>query len=113
MAANGALLATQVDAGGLALSAYAVADADGATVVVLVNKDRGKNADVTVDLGAEYTRATLTGASLDSPTGELLQGAAILMDGSGNPPAPTPAPVSGHTVSLNVGASSAVLLRAE
>jgi len=70
----------------------------------------------TVGLGAAYTRAALvapTGPSLDSPTGDLLQGAPISADGTWNPPAATAVAVNGPTVSLNVGASSAVLARAE
>ncbi|HTP27729.1 MAG TPA: glycoside hydrolase family 44 protein [Anaeromyxobacteraceae bacterium] len=116
MAASGTLLATQVDAGGLALSAYAVAASDGSTAVLLVNKDRSKNADMTVDLGAAYTRATLTpltGPSLDSPTGELLQGAPISADGSWNPTATATVSVRGHLVAFAVPASSAALVRAE
>jgi hypothetical protein len=116
MAANGGLLETQVTSGGLAVSAYAVAATDGSTAVVLLNKDRTTTANVTVGLGATYTHASLTvltGPSLDSPTGELLQGAPIAADGSWSPPTPPTIPVNGSTLTLTVGASSAVLVRGQ
>ena len=115
MVANGALLTTQVESGTLALSAYAVAEKDGSTSVVLVNKDRTRSGSVTLNLGASFTSFTvtaLTGPSLDSATGELLEGAPIAVDGSFSPPAPAEVAMSGSTLEVLVAPASAVLLRA-
>jgi hypothetical protein len=114
-AADGALLTAQAASGDLPLSAWAVARPDGATALVLVNRDRSRDADVTADLGTAATSATvtrLTGTSLDDPTGQLLQGATIGADGSFAPAAPPEVPVAGRVVRLTVPAGSAALVLA-
>lgn len=112
-AGPGSLLTTTVTANGVAISAYAVAADSGATNLVLVNKDRTQTASVSVDLGASATSATLTtlsGPSLDSPTGTLLNGAPIAADGSWAPGSAPTQSVSGATLKLSVAPASAVLV---
>jgi hypothetical protein len=114
MAAPGRILPAIVDAGSLALSAYAVAVDDGSTVLVLVNKDRTQSAQVTAALGTAASSATLTlltGPSLDSPTGTMLDGATIGADGSWKGQAPTTLSLQGSTLTLAVAPASAVLAR--
>jgi hypothetical protein len=113
-AAPGNLLTTAVTANGLALSAYAVAADDGSTVLLLVNKDRTHAAAITASLGSAATSATLTvltGTSLDSPKGTLLNGAAIGTDGSWAPVTTPSVAVAGSTLTLTVSPASAVLAR--
>jgi hypothetical protein len=84
--------------------------------VVLVNKDRTTSVNVTVNLGATFTRATLTpltGPSLDSTTGEMLGGAPVWADGTWSPPAPATVPTSGAKLALTVTASSAMLVQVQ
>ena len=112
LAGPGNLLGTTVTAGGLSFSAYAVAADAGGTTLVLVNKDPGQAAQVTVDLGTSATSAVLTvltGAGLNSPTGTLLNGAPLAADGSWTPGASASGTVSGSTLTLSVAPASAVL----
>ena len=114
MAAPGRVLPTTVSAGTIAFSAYAVAADDGSTVLVLVNKDRTQTANVTAGLGASATSASLTvlsGTSLDSPTGTLLNGAAIGTDGSWSPQPSVTASVVNSSLTLTVPPATAVLAR--
>ena len=100
--------------GSLAFSAYAVAADDGSTVLVLVNKDRTLAAQVTTTLATSATTATLTrltGPSLDSPAGALLNGAPIGADGTWAGQTPEKISVQGHTLTLSLAPASAVLAR--
>ncbi len=58
MVGTGNLVETTAKAGSLSFSVYAVAQADGSTSVVLVNKDATSAVQATVDLGANVTSAT-------------------------------------------------------
>ncbi|WLT31901.1 hypothetical protein [Geothrix sp. PMB-07] len=112
-AGPGALLPATVAANGLAVSAYAVAADSGSTNLVIVNKDRTQAASVTASLGASASTASLTtlsGPSLDSPTGILLNGAPIGADGSWAPASTSSQPVTGTTLKLLVAPASAVLV---
>ena len=114
MAAPGRVLPTTVSAGTLAFSAYAVAADDGSTVLVLVNKDRAQTATVTTGLGTTATSASLTvltGTSLDSPTGTLLNGAPIGADGSWSPQSSANVGVVNSSLTLTVPPATAVLAR--
>jgi hypothetical protein len=116
-AADGDLLSTSTStsSGDLPLSTWAVARSDGATALVLVNRDRTRSAEVSADLGVTISSATvtsLTGPSVDATTGQLLQGSPIAADGSFAPaPAPT-VTASGMVVRLTVAAGSAALVLA-
>lgn len=114
MAAPGRILTTMVSAGTLSFSAYAVAADDGTTALVLVNKDRAQTATVTTGLGVSATSANLTvltGTSLDSPTGTLLNGAAIGADGSWSPQPSVNVGVVNSSLILTVPPATAVLAR--
>jgi hypothetical protein len=112
MAATGRLIPTQVASGTLALTAYAVEGLDGSMAIFLVNKDRTRTATVKVQLGASFMAAALTpltGPSLDSPTGQLLQGSSIAADGTWNPVRPAVVTVSNSELVVTVGSASALL----
>jgi hypothetical protein len=115
MIGPGRLLTTTVVPGGLALSAYAVAMDAGGIGVVVVNRDPGRAAEVTLDLGAVAASADLTlltGAGLESAEGTVLNGAAILADGTWSPRKRAPVAVNGTTLVLTAAPASAVLARA-
>jgi hypothetical protein len=66
------------------LTAYATANADGTTAVVIVNKDEGTDADMRIVAKSGATHALvlrLTAPSLDSKAGVTLGGAATGADG--------------------------------
>jgi hypothetical protein len=115
LAGAGTLHTTTVQAGGLALTAYSVAHADGSTAVVLVNKDPTTTAQLSVDVGASVTSATavyLQGASLTAKTGVTVGGVAVSPSGAWSPNAPWTLPVAGHVLTVNVPQASAVLVQA-
>jgi hypothetical protein len=114
MVAHGNMLTVTVATGGLSFTAYAVAADDGSTVLVLVNKDRTQTAKVTASLGANASSVSLTvltGTSLESPTGTLLNGASIGADGSWTPLSTPTVAVNGATLTLSISPASAVLAR--
>jgi hypothetical protein len=113
MAARGGLVETTVSAGGLPFSAYAVAADDGSMAVVLVNRDRVRGAEVTLELGAPHREATitvLTGPSLESLGGARLLGAPIGADGAFAHAPPPALTVAGKTIVFQMDAASAALL---
>jgi len=113
MAANGNLLGTTVDASGLSFSTYAVQSSGGQLALLFVNKDATHTAQVTtVDLNMTATAATLTvltGPTLESTSGEELNGAAIGSDGSWAPQSSATQPVSNGVLRISVSPASAVL----
>jgi hypothetical protein len=115
-AAKGQLLGTSIQAAAsIPCSAYAVAVADGDTILVLVNKDPVNNAQVQVDLPGQPTVANLTlltGPSLAASTGQTLNGAAIAADGSWTPAAADPQALAGTSCTFYVPPASALLVRA-
>jgi hypothetical protein len=114
LAGEGDLLATTVAAGKLNVTAYAVANADGGTHIVLVNKDPNSVAHVAVSLGKPATGATellLTGAPLGATTGFTLGGATVGVDGTFKPKPAASLPVAGDALTVDVPAASAALLR--
>lgn len=115
LAGSGNVLTTSVDAS-VALSAYAVAAADGSTRIVLANADSAATAHATVDLGKNGSVASvtrLTGASLTATTGIALAGATITASGAWTP-GPLPSlQVTGSTLVIDVPPASAALINAQ
>jgi hypothetical protein len=121
MAGEGMLLAHELDAGGLNVSAYAVRSGDGGMRVVIVNKDAEQNLDMRLALPMGVRAGTLqvmtqrsagaTVASLAATSGVTIQGAAVAVDGGFEPGAAYDLTVSGAGMSCYVPALSAVLIR--
>jgi hypothetical protein len=112
-AAAGKLVAAKVSGAAKSLSAYAIAESDGTTAVILVNKDAGQLVVADLDFANTATRATVTelrGPSLNATDGVTLAGVAIAKDGSWAPPLPT-VEVSGGKATVGVPPGSAVLVR--
>jgi hypothetical protein len=112
---NGTLVATTTTPATSSLYAYAVAAAD-ATEVVLVNTSATVANNVAIQFNTNVSRAsfvTLTGPSLVSTTGPLLNGAAIAADGSWNPIVPPSLAVVSDVLQVPVPAGSAILVSAQ
>ena len=111
----GDMLPATVAAGGLNVSAYAIAPGDGSTNVVLVNKDASNGVNALVDIGAPVAAATgayLLAPALDATTDVTFSGASITPTGNWSPQVPYNLPVSGTVVMVDVPAAAAVLVRA-
>jgi len=114
-AAQGDLLAvTPGTADSVNCTAHAVVSGDGATQVVLINKDLTRNAFVTVSAGRRPSTATalrLTGPAVDSASGILLGGAGVDANGNWSPTAPVEnAAITDHGFTIRVPVVSAVLV---
>jgi hypothetical protein len=116
LAGTGTLYDAKVTVANVTLSGYAVGAADGSTSLVLVNKDRTRGVQATVDLGKSATRALVTrlaGPALESTSGVTLAGAPITPMGTWTP-GPLPVlPVAGSMLDIVVPAASAVLVHAQ
>jgi hypothetical protein len=120
LAGTGTLLTTQLTAGGLNATAYAVKSSTGATNLVLVNKDSTQNLAVTITLPQSATTATLlamtqssgagTTPSLSATTGVTIQTATVNPDGTFTPASPYTLTPSGTQLTCYVPALSAVLI---
>jgi hypothetical protein len=121
LAGTGSLLSTNITAGSLNVTAYAVQAASGSINLVIVNKDSAQNVEATVALPRSITSATLiemtqlttgaVGPSLTATSGVTIQGATINPDGSFAPaPAYTPEP-AGSQLTCYIPALSAILLQ--
>ncbi len=120
LAGTGTLLTTQITAGGLNATAYAVKSASGSTNLVLVNKDSTQNLAVTITLPQSASTATLlamtqsSGAgaapSLSATTGVTIQSATINPDGTFAPASPYTLTPSSTQLTCYVPALSAVLI---
>jgi hypothetical protein len=115
MAGNGNVLATTAKAGALNFTAYAIAQGDGSTNVVLNNKDAMSPVQAVVDVGASVSSAEvvyLLGPSLAATTGVTLAGGTVSGAGAYTPAAPFALPVSGKTVTVTLPPASAALVHA-
>jgi hypothetical protein len=118
-AGTGNVLATTASAGNVNFTAYAVAQADGSTNVVLVNKDPTSGVKASVDVGAAVSAAsaiTLQGPSppsLTATTGLTLAGAAISSTGAWTPNPPYALPATGNIVTVVVPPASAAVVHAQ
>jgi hypothetical protein len=84
LAGPGTLLETQLSAGTVDATAYAVRTASGGLNLVVVNKDTVQNLILTIDTNQNIQLATLqtmTGASLAATSGVTIQGATVNPDG--------------------------------
>jgi hypothetical protein len=85
LAGQGTLLETQLSAGTVDATAYAVRTASGGLNLVVVNKDTLQNLILTIETNQNIQLATLqtmTGASLAATSGVTIQGATVNPDGS-------------------------------
>lgn len=113
LAGQGKLLQTQISAGGLNATGYAVQSTGGGLNLVLVNKDSTQNLKVTIQLpqGANFaTLVAMTGPSLSATSGIMIQGASVNPDGSFSPAAAYALSANGSQLSCYVSALSAVLI---
>jgi hypothetical protein len=116
LAGNGNVLATTASAGSLNFSAHAIAQADGSTSVVLLNKDATQGISATVDVGRSVGSASaiyLQAASLDATSGVTLAGAGISAAGTWSPPPPYALSSSGNTFTVVVPPASVALVHAQ
>ncbi|MFM0737258.1 hypothetical protein PQQ51_08445 [Paraburkholderia xenovorans] len=123
---TGKLLNSNLTAKGIALSAYAVGVADGATYVIVNNKDTTYASNVTIAIGKTASQAQVTtlASSGANPTLQLenlgaysggsaitFGGQPIGLNGAWQGAAQQTVAVSGQSVTLNVAAASAALIR--
>jgi hypothetical protein len=121
LAGTGALLTTQLSAGSLNVTAYALQSASGSLSLVLVNKDAVQNLDLSIVLPQGMSTATLQqltqlSAGADTPSlaalsGITLQGATLASDGAFIPNAAYALTLNGTQLSCYVPALSAVLIQ--
>ncbi|NML31676.1 glycoside hydrolase family protein [Paraburkholderia antibiotica] len=124
--ANGQLLTTALSASGAAVSAFAVATSNGATYVVVNNKDTNRRADVTIALDAPSSRATVMtlASSADSAAAQLANpgiynggtaitfgGQPIALDGTWQGAPQQSSDVKDQRVAVQVAPASAALIR--
>ena len=114
MAGPGTLLETQLSAGGVDATAYAVRSASGDLNVMVVNKEPLENLTITIETNQRIQTATLqlmTGASLAATTGVTIQGATVNKDGSFAPASPDTLTPSGTQTTCIIPALSAALIQ--
>jgi hypothetical protein len=124
MAGAGTLLSTNLNAGSLNVSAYAMQNTTGGISLVLVNKDATQNLDLSIALPQAATSATLqlltqssgqqgsaASPSLSATTGVTIQGSTITPDGTFTPTAPYQLDITGRQLSCYVPALSAALIQ--
>ena len=121
LAGQGTLYTTQLSAGGLNATAYAVKTSSGGINLVVVNKDPAQNLQLTTTLPQSATTATLlemtqlssgaTAPSLSATDGVTIQSATVNNDGTFSPSTAYTLSVSGSQVKCYVPALSAVLIQ--
>jgi hypothetical protein len=121
LAGQGTLCATQLTAGSLNATAYAVKTASGGINLVVVNKDQNQNLKLTAQLPEAASSATLlemtqlssgaSGPDLTATEGVTIQGASVGTDGSFSPAAAYTLSVDGSQITCYVPALSAALIQ--
>jgi hypothetical protein len=121
LAGQGTLYTTQLSAGSLNVTAYAVKTASGGLNLVVVNKELSQNLEVTAQLPASASSANLvvmtqlssgaTAPNLSATSGVTIQGASANPDGSFSPSAPYTLEPDGSRLTCYVPALSAVLIQ--
>jgi hypothetical protein len=121
LAGQGSLLSTQVSAGGLNVTAYAVKSSSGGLNLIVNNKDLTNNLSLSIQLPQTAGSATLlemtqltSGASapdLTATSGVTIQGAGVGVDGSLSPAAAYTLIPNGMQLTCYVPALSAVLIQ--
>ena len=110
---SGTLLQTQLSAGGIEATAYAVKTSSGGLKIMLVNKDPRQNLLINIQANQRVETAslqTMTGMSLSATSGVTIQGAAVNNDGSFAPAKPTALVPSAERTNCYVPPLSAVLI---
>jgi hypothetical protein len=114
LAGPGTLLETQLSAGSVDATAYAVKTASGDLNVMLVNKDTAQNLTITIETNKSIqtaTQLTMTGPNLAATSGVTIQGATVNADGSFSPASPGTLTPSGTQTTCYIPSLSAVLIR--
>jgi hypothetical protein len=114
LAGTGTLLGTQLAAGNMNATAYALQTPSTQNVVV-VNKD-SRTLALTIETNRTVKQAalqTMNGPSLAATSGVTIQGATVGPDGSFAPAGPTMLPFSGSQISCSIPALSAALISIE
>jgi hypothetical protein len=113
LAGPGTLLETQLSAGTVDATAYAVKGASGSLSVVVVNKDTLQNLILTITTGQNIHLATtqmMTGASLAATSGVTIQGAPVNPDGTFFPASPGTLTPAGTQTTCFIPALTAALI---
>ena len=113
LAGAGTLLETQLSAGTVDATAYAVRNANGGVNLMVVNKDSLQNLTLTIETNRSIWRATqqtMTGPNLAATSGVTIQGAVVNQDGSFSPASPDTLTPSGTQTTCYIPALSAALI---
>jgi len=113
LAGRGTLLETQLSAGTVDATAYAVRTVTGGLNLVVVNKDTQQNLILTIATNQNIQLATLqtmTGASLAATSGVTIQGATVNSDGSFFPASPGTLTPAGTQTTCFIPALTAALI---
>jgi hypothetical protein len=113
---QGTLYTTQISAGSLNVTAYAVKTSSGGLNLIVVNKDLTQNLQLTAQLPQSASAATLLAmtqltSDLTATSGVAIQGASVNVDGSFSPSAVYTLNPSGPQLTCYVPALSAVLIQ--
>jgi hypothetical protein len=114
LAGEGQLLETELLAGPVEATAYAIRSASNVLNIVVVNKDPVQNLTLTIEAGQTIASATLqsmTAPGLTSLSGIRIQGASVGTDGSFAPASPDTLTPAGTQTTCFVPALSAALIR--
>jgi hypothetical protein len=113
--AHGALVPTQLGAGGGDLRAFAVRTPQGGLRVCLINKDAWQRVRVTIGPGKSFVAAScmrLEGPAADATTGITLGGSSVDETGGWTPARDEAIQPSGRDITVDVPAMSAALVSA-
>jgi hypothetical protein len=121
LAGQGTLYTTQLSAGPLNATAYAVKESSGGLNLIVVNKDLTQNLQLTLQLPETASSATLlemtqltsgsAGPDLSATSGVTIQSASVNPDGTFSPAAAYTIEPSGSELTCYVPALSAVLIQ--
>jgi hypothetical protein len=113
LAGPGSLLQTQLAAGTVDATAYAVRTVSGGLNLIVVNKDTLQNLTLTIETNQNIELATLqtmTGASLAATSGVTIQGATVNPDGTFFPAVPGTLTPAGTQTTCFIPALTAALI---
>jgi hypothetical protein len=113
LAGPGTLLKTQLAAGTVDVTAYAVRIQSGGLNLILVNKDSIQNLTITIETNQPIhtaTMQTMTGPGLDATSGVTIQGATVDNDGNFAPESPDLLAAVGTQTTCSIPPLSAVLI---
>jgi hypothetical protein len=121
LAGQGTLYTTQISAGSLSVTAYAVSASSGGLKLIVVNKDQTQNLQLAAQLPQSASSATLiamtqltsgaTAPDLSATSGVTVQGGSVNPDGTFAPSAAYTLNPSGSQLACYVPALSAVLIQ--